>query len=384
MGNAVPFLRRVQMTGYKSIASCDVTFTRLLVLLGPNGAGKSNFLDALQFVAQVLGPSTPADVVAARGGLDEVLRRAPQPTDQFSIHLEFTVDGADGPQPAEYGFTIGRDSTGRRPLVIKEEHCVISPGTEQEAGFRVVAGMIVNEGGIERDQLYLPLAAARSEFSEVHRSLRSMLFHHLDTDQMRQIEPDRRGTQLGYSGERLGSVLGTLAERHPVFKQRIDDYLRAIVPTVAGIDQQILGDYSTVELRTPETARPFGPKLISEGTLHAAGLLAALFQPVVLEGKASLVAIEEPETALHPAATGALFDALTEASERVQVIVTTQSADLLDHDDFDPSWVRIATMKDGITVIGEIDPMVRGVLDDKLATLGELMRSRQLRPKGSE
>jgi hypothetical protein len=56
-------------------------------------------------------------------------------------------------------------------------------------------------------------------------------------------------------------------------------------------------------------------------------------------GRISLIGIDEPEIALHPAAAGVLFDALTEASERVQVLVTSQSPDLLDRDDLDVSDV---------------------------------------------
>jgi predicted ATPase len=40
-----PFLRRVRIRGYKSIAFCDVTLEPLTVLVGRNGSGKSNFLD---------------------------------------------------------------------------------------------------------------------------------------------------------------------------------------------------------------------------------------------------------------------------------------------------------------------------------------------------
>ncbi|MEU8196610.1 AAA family ATPase [Microbispora amethystogenes] len=387
MGQAVPFLRRVRVTNYKSIASCEVTFTPLLVLLGPNGAGKSNFVDALLFVADALR-STPADAVARRGGLDQVLRQAPEPVDHFGVHLEFTIDRNGEQTPVEYGFTLGRDSSGRWPVLLKEEHCVIHgsqgrPGAE-ETRFDVLAGLIVNGGGIERDRLYLPLAATQGDFSEVYHSLRAMLFHHLDVDRMRKIEPDQRLGTLGYAGERLGSVLGELAWRHPVFKARIDDYLRAIVPDVVSVDQRVIDSYSTVELRTREGERPFGPEAISEGTLHAAGVLAALFQPVVVDGQATLVAIEEPETALNPAAAGALFDALTEASERVQVVVTTQSADLLDRDEFDPASVRVVAMTGGVTVIGEIDHVSRRLVEDKRTTLGELMRSGQLQPEVGE
>ncbi|MEV6983946.1 AAA family ATPase [Sphaerisporangium sp. NPDC051017] len=374
------------MRNYKSIASCDVGFTPLLVLLGPNGAGKSNFVDALRFVADALN-TTPADAVAKRGGLNEVLRQAPEAVDEFSIHLEF-VSGEGRSSPVEYGFTIGRDSTGRRPLVVKEEHCVIhqvegEPGS-RPAQFHTADGLVLDGGGIERDRLYLPLAATGEDFSGVYYDLRDMLFHHLDTDEMRKLHSDQRTGRIGYSGQHIGPVLGELAFRYPAFKARIDDYLRAIVPDALGIDERVVDKYSTVELRTRDGGRPFGPEAISVGTLHAAGVLTALFQPAVLDGEAKVVAIEEPETALHPAAAGALFDALTEAGERVQVIVTTQSADLLDRDEVDPDFVRVVTMTEGVTVIGEIDEVSRRLVEDRRTTLGELMRGGQLQPGAGE
>ncbi len=45
-----PFLRRVRIRGYKSIAFCDVELKPLTILVGRNAAGKSNFLDALAFM----------------------------------------------------------------------------------------------------------------------------------------------------------------------------------------------------------------------------------------------------------------------------------------------------------------------------------------------
>jgi predicted ATPase len=125
----------------------------------------------------------------------------------------------------------------------------------------------------------------------------------------------------------------------------------------------------------------FGPTSMSDGTIRAAGVLAALFQPAVLDGRVPLVGIEEPEAALHPAAAGVLFDALTEASKRVQVIATSQSPDLLDRDDLDVATVRAVSMRDGLTSIGEVDEASRSIVHDKLYTLGELMRGNQISPE---
>src|SRR5437879_8823906 len=51
---APPFLRRVRIRGYKSIAFCDVTLEPLTILVGRNATGKSNFVDALTFLRDVV------------------------------------------------------------------------------------------------------------------------------------------------------------------------------------------------------------------------------------------------------------------------------------------------------------------------------------------
>ena len=119
---------------------------------------------------------------------------------------------------------------------------------------------------------------------------------------------------------------------------------------------------------------------MSDGTVRAAGVLVAIFQASVLQGRVPLIGIEEPETGLHPAAAGVLFDALTEASQHVQVLATSQSADLLDREDLDVSVIRPVTMRDGLTVIGEVDDASREIVEKKFYTLGELMRGNQLTP----
>jgi predicted ATPase len=83
----VPFISRVRLKNYKSIASCDVRLDPLTILVGPNGSGKSNFLDSLAFLTQALNESL-VEAIDERGGLDKILCRAPTPTDSFSIAVE--------------------------------------------------------------------------------------------------------------------------------------------------------------------------------------------------------------------------------------------------------------------------------------------------------
>lgn len=78
---------------------------------------------------------------------------------------------------------------------------------------------------------------------------------------------------------------------------------------------------------------------------------------------------------------GALGEALSDASERVQVLVTSHSADLLDNDAIRESAILAAASRHGRTMIGPLDRVGRSALHKRLFTAGELLRMDQLRPE---
>ena len=118
-----------------------------------------------------------------------------------------------------------------------------------------------------------------------------------------------------------------------------------------------------------------------DGTLHVLGVLVALFQHADgTGGHPGLIGIEEPEAALHPAAAGALTDVLREASEHVQVIVTSHSADLLDRDTIAEESILAVEAEHGETRIAPLDETGRTACRDGRFTAGELLRMDQLTP----
>ncbi len=388
----LPWLTRVRINNYRSIGACDVTLSPLTLLIGPNGSGKSNFLDALRFLSDAIATS-PYQAVEAHGGFSEILRRVPEPATALSIAVDVAVQYGHLPDQlvlGSYGLEIGRNSRrGERPLEVISEYCRLEFETEVEE-FRTLYGQLrgssIAGGSIERDRLYLPAASFQPNFAPLYGHLVGMAFYNLDATTLRQPQSEADGSALGHRGEHLPDVLGELSS-DPLAKQRFDEYLAAAVPGVEGLDRQYAGNYVAVEMRQRTGAGnaevTFGPDGMSDGTIRTAGVLAALFQPAVRSGQISLVSIEESELALHPAAAGVLFDALTEASEQVQVIASSQSADLLDRDDIDPAMIRAVTNRDGLTVIGELDDASQTILWAKQFTLGELMRGNQLAPQGT-
>ncbi len=112
----------------------------------------------------------------------------------------------------------------------------------------------------------------------------------------------------------------------------------------------------------------------------ALGILTAATQLADRKRAASFVGIEEPETALHPAAAGALIGALREAAVTTQVVITTHSPDLVDQMVLGSDAVLTVQSNDGETNIAPMDPASREAIETHLYTAGELLRMDQLEP----
>src|SRR5437879_13571349 len=83
-----PFLRRVRIRGYKSIAFCDVKLEPLTILVGRNASGKSNFLDALAFLGDALQLNV-SEAINRHGGFPAILCRSVE-----ASALSFEIDAS--------------------------------------------------------------------------------------------------------------------------------------------------------------------------------------------------------------------------------------------------------------------------------------------------
>jgi len=84
------------------------------------------------------------------------------------------------------------------------------------------------------------------------------------------------------------------------------------------------------------------------------------------------IAIEEPELTLHPGALAIISDVLKEAVERCQVLITTQSPDLISQ--FDPRELRVVERRKGVTSIRPVSERQIAVVNEQLFTTGDLLR----------
>jgi predicted ATPase len=383
---AACFITRVRLRNFKSIAACDVALEPLMFLVGPNGSGKSNFLDALRLVRDGLRFSLD-HAMRERGGVKEIRRRSAGHPTHFEIDLSFRLPAG---QAGRYRFKIGAPALGE--YEVQSESLELDTNEPLSRCFFKVHRGEVTESSVgsppsaSSDRLYLVNASGMREFRPVYDALSRMGFYNLNPDRIRELQDPDSGELLARDGSNLAAVYKRLEHDDGARATRIEEYLAQVVPGVSGIQAKSLGPKETLEFRqaVAGVTNPwrFPATSVSDGTLRALGVLVALFQ---FSGNgrrkgASLVGIEEPETALHPAAAGVLLGALREASASTQVLVTSHSPDLLDDDSIDTSSLLGVAAGDGATRIAPIDAAGRGALRDRLYTAGELLRLDQLRP----
>lgn len=335
--NVPPPLRTVAIRNYRSIASCSVDLGRLTVLVGRNGAGKSNFVDALRFVADA-DRRHFLDAVRARGGWQSVVRRGADETVGFDIDLSVRDAGH------------------------KYSKCTQKVRRVENGGFC-------------------------EPFPEAPPPV--MEFYGFDPATMRKAQVPESGdsslsreTWLEPDGRNLASMLARLKELRPERVERIVQYLSAIVPGIESVSRVPAGPWETLEFtqRVSESEEPtrFYATSMSDGTLRALAALVAVNQVSESGESIPFVAIEEPETALHPAAAGVLLEAFRAASAHTQILLTTHSPELIDELDLDTVCLLAVQFEGGETKIGPIDAASREAVRRHLATPGELLRMDQL------
>lgn len=383
-----PFLRRVGVRNYKSIANCVIDLSPLTFLVGRNGSGKSNFLDALRLVADGLRTSLD-HALKARGGAEAVRRRSTGHPHNFAIHLEINLNDRE---VAEYGFEIGsRSKDGQKErggFFVKEERLrVLNARGQVVTHYRVHEAKV--EGSSEEkmppaaaDRLYLVNAAGLPAFRGVYDALLAMGFYNVNPEAMKNVQNPDANELLRHDGSNIASVIARLSASQPDIMDRIRTYLATIVPGITDVARVGFGPHETLEFRQDVVGSKhpwrFHAASMSDGTLRALGTLVAVTQLAGRTEPVRLVGIEEPETALHPAAAGALMDALREASSHTQVLVTTHSPDLVDQIDPEVDKLLAVQATQGRTEIGPMDSASRKAIREHLYTAGELLRMDQL------
>ncbi len=375
---AFPKIREVHIRNYKSIEQAVVRLGDLTVLIGTNGSGKSNFVDALAFVRDCVAGSVDL-AIRSRGGISALRWRPASISGAVGIRLVIDLPDDD---VADYAIELSGEEGS--PTTVAEERCVITRAGGQVDCFSLKNGEFIEEiagirARIEPGRLALFAAGAASEFRAVYDFLMGIRSYGIIPEKLSDLQVAGPGLQLLPDGSNAASVLRHLRDTNPDRFERVEDLLRSVVPGVTGVGTHVLGEhFESVRFEeegpSPSSPMSFLAASMSEGTLRVLGFLLAAYQPLA----PSVLVIEEPEANIHPAAAEVVTSVLLDAARRAQVLVTTHSPEVLDHDDLSDDVFRVVAKTDGRTAIAPISAASRQVIRDHLYSPGELLRINEL------
>ena len=335
----------ITIRGFKSIKAIEkLPLSAINVLVGANGSGKSNFIGALSFLHEVR-EGRLQEYVRRSGGAEQILHFGSKTTRQVNFHVSFSGEVNQyevdlKPAQDDSIFVAGE-------LVYFWDHSKYSQPYSE--------GIFAVDGGREAG-ISSPKTLKISRW--VRRRLGLFRLYHVhDTSSsspMRKTSQIDDNAFLRPDGANLGAFLYLLHERHQPEYQLIRSAVRAVAPF---FDDFVLRpdllneDAIRLAWKHRESDQYFGAASLSDGTLRFIALAILFLQPT--EFRPAAIVIDEPELGLHPAALAMLASLAKQAAVKTQVILSTQSALLLDH--FQPEDVLVAERVDNATQLTRVD-----------------------------
>ncbi|MFH1010373.1 MAG: AAA family ATPase [bacterium] len=390
----IPRIRQVHVQNYRSLAKAWVTLEPLTVLVGPNGTGKSNFVDALAFVKDCLSESI-SSALQKRGGFWWTRTRWFAPPESKSMGFRLVLDLESDIQ-ADYAFELVEELNDTPAVRILRERCSVQSADGSHT-FEVQGGEFTTpvpgiRPAVSPERLALTVVSAIKEFQPVYNFLTTMRFYSIVPERLREFRRSEPGDFLARDGSNAVAVLRRLIENGEQPGQLWHRINRLLSHISYGTDSISFAQFASKRpgasiedadlLQTLMFLQNVGGGMhysmeavhMSDGSLRALALLLAAYQL----GRHSLIAIEEPEATIHPAAAEVILQVLQDASHNRQMLITTHSPDILDNKDITDEQIRVVGMKDGYTFLSSVSESGRSIIRDKLYTPGELLRMNEL------
>jgi predicted ATPase len=334
-------ITELSIAGYRSIRELTLPLGSLNVIAGANGCGKSNLYRSL-FLLHAATRGELARTIADEGGMPSVLWAGARKKGVVRLRLGVTVG------PMDYAMELGLPTANEAPSAfhldprVKEETISVRDGKSQvtllERGRNSVWARDADGRRTEYPAALSWSESVLSQLAEPHRypqlsTLREELvgwrfYHHFRTDADAPLRHPQVGVftpVLGHDGRDLAAALQTVQEIGDA-----DGLYRAVRQGLDGARLEIDADRGrfAVRLAMPGVLRPLDARELSDGTLRYLCLLAALLSP----RPPALLALNEPETSLHPDLLVPLAQMIADAARRgAQLWVTTHSEALAGH-----------------------------------------------------
>lgn len=308
----------IKIENFKSIRETeDILIKPLNILIGANGAGKSNFISFFKFLNRLYEQQLQL-YISQNGRAENFLHFGRKNSDYLGGKIVFDNDYRN-----EYAFKLVPDQSGNL-IFANERSNYTEPFTNKKNNSNISSG-----GNLE--------SVLKTVDSFSNQFLREQfkgfkLFHFHDTSfnsKVKQPCDTHDYASLREDGGNLAAFLYRLQASYPQHFKIITRVIQSIAPFFHEfylVPDEINPQQIFLRWKEKGSDQLFTAHNLSDGTLRMICLTTLLMQPELPD----TIIIDEPELGLHPFAVQKLAAMLKSISNKTQIIISTQSINLVD------------------------------------------------------
>jgi predicted ATPase len=335
-------LKRIFVEGFKSIKTLDIAINDLNVLIGANGAGKSNFIGLFKFLREII--ETRLQIYTGiNGGANKILHFGSKVTKNLHIALDFS--------PNYYEINLLPSTNDS--FIFKYEICYFDTNSSTNKRYRENINNGGSESKLESESKKINWATVPKHVLNVLKDWR--LYHFHDTSPDARVKKSGNILDSDYlkgDASNLAAFLYSMKNNNQKHYDRIVDTIQLIVPYFKDFvfrTNPVNSGSIFLEWQDKNSDMVFNANDLSDGSLRFICLATLLLQPIL----PSLILLDEPELGLHPSAITMLGALIKKASIKSQVIISTQSVNLVN--EFEPKDIIVVENKDGQSSFNRLD-----------------------------
>ncbi len=342
------FIQEISINGFKSIKTLkEFKLRPLNVLVGLNGTGKSNLISFFKMINELVDQRLQV-WTAKQGDADRVLTFGSKETEELSFAIRFTSSS---------GYTNGYDATlqptASGGFVFTKENLFF------DGPFYGVTRPNLGDGHKESQlQLEKRTGTSQTIASFCYEAISSWTSYHFhdtsETSGVKRACSLHDNEYLRPDASNLAAYLYKLKEEQGAIYDQVCQIIQLCIPFFDDFvlnPQMLPTEEERIRLlwRQKESDYSLWPSQLSDGSLRFICLVSALVQPT----PPPVIIIDEPELGLHPYAITLLASLLKSASAESQIIIATQSVQLID--EFSIDDLVVVEKSDGLSVFNRYD-----------------------------
>jgi len=311
-------IEQIQINNYKSIRELKLPLNRLNILIGSNGVGKSNFISFFE-LTNAIYEQRFGSYTLAKGGIDNLLYHGRKGSEFIEGLIDFDNNNA-------FFFRLKPSQSNKGYIENIGDYFNDNEDTDKNYSYWHKSNW---DTAVEESNL-INNPKRRSSYLKKHLSSFT-IYHFHDTS---ASSPMRGSCELNDNdclrdnGSNLAAYLYRLEHTDEKAFRLIEGVIRSIAPYFKrfGLKPDPLNP-SKINLKWEEVSSDMylDGYSFSDGTLRFIALATLLLQSKLPE----IIIIDEPELGLHPAAINKFASLVKKASKKSQVIISTQSTNLV-------------------------------------------------------